>query len=245
MRTARPGRAAPGDGHAGASAVRERLDPSMAVRRRMLLGAAAAPVGLAAAAAMAQEAGEGRLPAPQADGGLPLMQALTRRRTTRSFARQVLPPQVLSNLLWAAFGVNRPDGHRTAPSARNWQEIDIYVAMASGAYVYDAKAHALQRVLPQDVRALAGTQAHARNAPLTLVYVADARRMGGASDEGRTELAAADTGFIAQNAYLFCASEGLATVVFASIDRERLAQALKLDRAQRVVLAQSIGYPAQ
>jgi SagB-type dehydrogenase family enzyme len=225
--------------------VRQHLDPPMAARRRMLLGVAAAPLGLAVAGAMAQSAGEGKLPAPQTEGGLPLMQALKRRRTTRSLAPRELPPQVLSNLLWAAFGINRPDGHRTAPSARNWQEIDVYVVMASGAYLYDARDHGLQRVVTQDVRALAGTQAHARSAPVTLVYVADARRMSGAGDEARTELAGADTGFIAQNAYLYCASEGLGTVVFASIDRERLAQALKLDRAQRIVLGQSVGYPAQ
>jgi SagB-type dehydrogenase family enzyme len=222
----------------------------VAARRRVLLGLAAAPLGLSAAGAIAQDtsrlaqaAGEVRLPAPQTEGGMPLMEALKGRRSARSFAPRELPLQMLSNLLWAAFGINRPDGHRTAPSARNWQEIDIYVVMTSGAYVYDAKAHALTRVVAQDVRALAGKQSRARSAPVTLVYVADARRMSGASDEARAEFAVADTGFIAQNAYLYCASEGLGTVVFASIDRERLAQALMLDRAQRIVLGQSIGYP--
>jgi len=231
-------------------AFRRRSDLPVAARRRVLLGLAAAPLGLSAAGAIAQDAGalaqaagEVRLPAPQTEGGMPLMEALKRRRSTRSFAARELPLQMLSDLLWAAFGINRPDGHRTAPSARNWQEIDVYVVMASGAYVYDAKDHALTRVVAQDVRALAGTQSHARSAPVTLVYVADTRRMSGAGDEARTEFAGADTGFIAQNAYLYCASEGLGTVVFASIDRERLAQALMLHRAQRIVLGQSIGYP--
>jgi len=244
MRTAARRQSAEAEDGTSIPDVRRPTDPPMATRRRMLLGAAAAPLGLAVAGALAQSPGEGRLPAPQTEGGMPLMQALKQRRTTRGFAPRELPPQVLSNLLWAAFGVNRADGHRTAPSARNWQEVDVYVVMANGAYLYDARDHGLQRVVAQDVRALAGTQAHARSAPATLVYVADARRVSGAGDEARTEFAGADTGFIAQNAYLYCASEGLGAVVFASIDRERLAQALKLDRAQRIVLAQSVGYPA-
>jgi SagB-type dehydrogenase family enzyme len=185
------------------------------------------------------------LPPAQPEGGKPLMQALKERRSTRALTDTPLAAQQLSNLLWAAFGVNRADGHRTAPSARNWQEIDVYVVMAEGSYVYDAPAQALRRVTTQDLRALAGTQPHARNAALTLVYVADARRMEGASEATRAEFAAADAGFIAQNVYLFCASEGLGTVVFASIDRERLAAALKLDRSQRIVLGQSVGWPAK
>jgi len=184
------------------------------------------------------------LPPPQTEGGMPLMQALKARRTTRSFADQPLATQVMSNLLWAAFGINRPDGHRTAPSARNWQEIDLYVATADGTYRYDAGAHALQSVRADDIRALAGTQPHARVAPVTLIYVADEQRMRGATVENRAEYAGTDTGFIAQNVYLFCASEGLATVVFASIDRARLAQALKLAPGQRITLAQSVGHPA-
>jgi SagB-type dehydrogenase family enzyme len=204
---------------------------------------AALVAALLAIATVAAQTGDMTLPAPQSEGGKPLMQALKERRTTRSFAEQPLPPQVLSNLLWAAFGVNRPDGHRTAPSARNWQEIDVYVALAEGLYVYDAKAHALKRVVAKDLRAAAGTQAHAREAPVTLVYVADDRRMGSADEETRRTYAAADTGFIAQNVYLLCASEGLGSVVYASIDRERFAQAAGLRPEQRITLAQSVGYP--
>ncbi len=219
-----------------------RPDTPTAQRRRVVIGLAAAPLALSLGEALAQGGADVTLPPPQTDGGVPLMQALKARRTSRSFAPEALTPQTLSNLLWAAFGVNRPDGHRTAPSARNWQEIDIYVATESGAWVYDAKAHALRRVLTEDVRRFTGTQGHARVAPVTLVYVADSRRMTGADEAARIELAAADTGFIAQNAYLYCASEGLVSVVFASIDRERLAQVLKLDPAQRIVLAQSVGH---
>lgn len=212
-------------------------------RMRDIALKAALVAALLAIATVAAQTGDRALPAPQTDGGKPLMQALAERRTTRSFAEQPLAPQQLSNLLWAAFGINRPDGHRTAPSARNWQEIDVYVALLEGPFVYDAKAHTLRRVLAQDVRALAGTQAHARQAPVTLVYVADDRRMGSADDETRRTYAAADTGFIAQNVYLFCASEGLGSVVFASIDRERFARTAGLRPEQRVTLAQSVGHP--
>jgi nitroreductase len=200
---------------------------------------------LLAIAAVAAQTGDPSLPAPQTDGGKPLLQALKERRSTRNLAGTPLSDQQLSNLLWAAFGVNRPDGHRTAPSARNWQEIDIYVALPQALYLYDARAHALKPVIAQDLRALAGTQAHAREAPLTLVYVADARRMGNADEETRSTDAAADTGFIAQNVYLYCASEGLGTVVFASIDRERFARAAGLRPEQRITLAQSVGYPSR
>jgi SagB-type dehydrogenase family enzyme len=223
------------------------MNTSLEIRLSRLRRIAAKIALLAALLVIAEVAGRTSdlvLPPAQTDGGKPLMQALKERRTTRSFAEQSLPPQVLSNLLWAAFGINRPDNdHRTAPSARNWQEIDVYVALRDGLFVYDAKAHALRRVVAQDLRALSGTQAHAREAPATLVYVADEGRMSRADDETRTTFAAADTGFIAQNVYLFCASEGLATVVFASIDRARFAQAAGLRTNQRITLAQSVGYP--
>ncbi len=204
----------------------------------------AAPVAaLLAIATVAAQSGDMVLPPPQTDGGKPLMQALKERRTTRSFAEQPLPPQVLSNLLWAANGINRPDGRRTAPSARNWQEIDVYVAIPEGLYVYDARAHGLKRVVARDVRAQIGSQPHSREAPLTLVFVADEQKMGGADEESRRSYAAADAAFIAQNVYLFCASEGLATVVFAMIDRPGFTQAAGLKPHQRIALAQSVGYP--
>ena len=181
---------------------------------------------------------------PNLDGGKPLMQALKTRATSRTFDAEKLPDQVLSNLLWAAFGVNRPDsGRRTAPSAQNWQEVDVYVVMANGTYVYDARAHALTPVVPDDLRALTGKQSFAKDAPVTLVFVADYARMGRASQEDKDLYSAADTGYISQNVYLFCASEGLATGVRGSIDRPVLAKALKLRPEQKIILAQSVGYP--
>jgi SagB-type dehydrogenase family enzyme len=185
-----------------------------------------------------------QLAPPSMEGGKPLMQALKERATSRSFSADPLPDRVLSNLVWAAFGINRPDsGRRTAPSAQNWQEIDVYVVMASGTYAYDAKAHALTPVVGGDLRALTGKQGFAKDAPVTLVFVADYARMGRASQEDRDLYSAADAGYISQNVYLFCASEGLATGVRASIDRPVLAKAMKLRPEQKIVLAQSVGYP--
>ncbi len=181
------------------------------------------------------------LPQPQTDGGRALMQVLRERKTTRDFAPDKLPQQLLSNLLWAAFGVNRPDGKRTAPSAMNWQEMDIYVAMSKGLFVYDAKGNRLVPVLEQDIRQATGTQSFVATAPLNLVYVADLSKAGSGPD---TELfAAADAGFISQNVYLFCASENLATVVRGSIDRVALAKTMKLRPEQKIILAQTVGYP--
>lgn len=186
------------------------------------------------------------LPSPQTDGGLPLMQALKARHTTREFKAEKLPPQVLANLLWAAFGINRPDiGKRTAPSARNWQEIDLYVATAEGLYVYDAKGNRLNPVLAEDVRAATGTQDFVKSAPLNLVYVADLAKTGNANAEAQTLFTAMDAGFIAQNVYLFCASEGLVTVVRGSVDRTALAKVMKLRPNQRIIAAQTVGYPAK
>ena len=187
-----------------------------------------------------------RLPPPQIEGGKPLMQALKERHSTREFSPEVLSPQVLSNLLWAAAGVNRPaTGQRTVPSARDWREIDVYVARADGMYRYDAKANALQPVVARDLRALTGVQDFVAMAPVNLVYVADFDRMEGAAAEQKEFYAAADAGFIAQNVYLFCASANLATVVRGSINRDTLAKAMGLAPHQRIVLAQTVGYPAK
>jgi nitroreductase len=195
------------------------------------------PVGLI----LGQELKPVALPTPQTSGGKPLMQALKERKSVREFGPQQLSRQVLSNLLWAAWGINREDGHRTAPSASNRQEIDVYVILVDGAYVYDAKANALQPVAQTDLRKLAGTQAYAADAPVNLIYVADTAKLGG-DDAARLATANADTGLIAENAYLFCASEGLATVARGSVDRAALGKALNLRAEQRIVLAQSVGY---
>lgn len=193
---------------------------------------------------LSDQAKKVQLPKPEMDGGRPLMQVLKDRHSTRSFGTQEISPQTLSNLLWAAFGINRPEsGKRTAPSALNWQEIDIYVATRDGLYLYDAQDHSLTLVIPEDIRSETGNQSFVGKVPLNFVYVADLSKTGNASSEQKDFCSAADTGFIGQNVYLYCASEGLATVVRASMDRSNLAKIMKLRPDQKITLAQSIGYP--
>ena len=180
---------------------------------------------------------------PQTEAN-PLTQLLAKRSSSRDFSSEPLTEQVLANLLWAAFGINRADsGRRTAPSASNRQEIDIYVAMARGLYLYDAKLNVMKPILAEDVRSVTGTQAFVKEAALNLIYVADFSKMGSLSDQDKNFYAGADTGFISENVYLYCTSVGLATVVRASIDRPVLAKVMQLRGDQRITLAQSVGYP--
>lgn len=186
------------------------------------------------------------LPPPRLDRGATLYQALDLRRSAREFGEMAIPIGVLSTLLWCACGINRPDtGDRTVPSARNWQEIGVYAALAAGLYRYEPGEHVLRLVVAQDLRALTGVQDFVATAPLDLVYVADFARMVDASDEDRAFLAAADAAFIAQNVYLYCANAGLATVVRALVDRAKLARAMGLGPHERIVLAQTVGFPAR
>ncbi len=192
----------------------------------------------------AQEAEIIKLPAPQMTGGKPLLDCLKARQSARDFGPEKLLPQVLSNLLWAADGINRPDsGKRTAPSARNWQDIDVYAATADGLFLYLPKEHALLKVLAEDVRSATGTQDFVKTAPLDLVYVSDYAKLPNGTDDDRRFHSAAHTGFISQNVYLFCASEGLSTVVRGLVDREAAAKAMKLRPEQHVTFAQTVGYP--
>ncbi len=214
----------------------------MRTTRRQMLGMSLALGVSASLRAEPQASGQVQLPPPQLDGGKPLMQALKERKSSRAFKPDKLPQQVLSNLLWAAWGTNRPDGKRTAPSAMNKQEIDVYVVLAEGAYLYDAKAHALNPVAGGDLRAQTGAQPFVKDAPLNLVYVADTAKMNPGSEQAVWYAAAA--GFISQNAYLYCASERLATVVRGMVDRNGLAPSLSLRPEQKIVLSQTVGYPA-
>jgi SagB-type dehydrogenase family enzyme len=182
------------------------------------------------------------LPTPRTEGGMPLMQALKIRSSTRGFSQKDLSPQTLSDLLWAGFGISRADGKRTAPSARNMQEIDIYVAKADGLFRYNAKENVLELIVPEDIREATGKQDFVKSAPINLIYVADLAKTGktGATTDSWVAL---DTGFIAENVYLFCASEGLATVVRGMFESEKLSQAMKLKVDQKIILTQTIGYP--
>jgi SagB-type dehydrogenase family enzyme len=180
---------------------------------------------------------------PQTDRN-PFLQLLLKRESSRAYSSAPLPNAILSNLLWAAAGVSRPEsGKRTAPTASNRQEIDVYAATAKGLYLYDAKANTLKMILTKDIREMTGKQPFVKEAAVNLIYVADLSKSGGASEGDRTLYAAAATGFISQNVYLYCASEGLATVVRASMDRPALAEAMKLRPTQKILLAQTVGYP--
>jgi SagB-type dehydrogenase family enzyme len=183
------------------------------------------------------------LPAPQKTGGMPLMEALAKRATARAFDSKELSPQQLSSLLWASFGINRPDGKRTAPSARNFQETDIYVLLKQGAYVYAANSNKLDLVVAEDLRAVSGAQSFVKDAPVTLVFVADLSKMGNGSNEDKKNTANIDVGYISQNVYLFCASEGMATVARGSVDRAALGPKLKLRPDQMIILGQTVGFP--
>lgn len=187
--------------------------------------------------------GEGPLPKPVTTGGMSVRDALAHRQTSREFDTRKLSPQMLSDLLWAAYGINREDGKRTAPSAFDARSIDVYVALTEGFFRYDAGENSLRKVRDGDGRPLTGGQDFALIAPATLVYVSDLSRYPkGQSEEERVKWSRFDTGFIGQNVYLFCAAEGLGCVVRA-VDGDSLAVTLGLSPDQRVTLAQTVGYP--
>ncbi len=176
-------------------------------------------------------------------GGKPLLEALHQRQTIREINTDPLPNGVLGNLLWAAFGINRPQNdHRTAPSAMNSQEIDVYVARADGVYLYEPKPHQLKPIAALDLRAKTSGQPFATNAPVTLIFVANLSRLDKARPETRLIYANFDAGCISQNVYLFCASEGLATVVH-DLDRSPLQNAMRLSPEQHIIMAQAVGWP--
>lgn len=180
---------------------------------------------------------------PQKDGGMPLMQALNSRHTVRSFTDSALTDQQLSNLLWAAFGVNRADGNkRTAPSSMNQQEIDIYVFTAKGVCRYDAPLHRLQIMLKQDLRTFTGVQDFVAWAAVDLVYIADHNKSTSQDVVERSKTSYVNTGFIAQNVYLYCASEGLGCVVRGMVNRDELAKELALQPTQEIIVTQTVGY---
>jgi len=183
------------------------------------------------------------LPAPRARGGLPLTDALERRRSTREYSYRPLPAQVLSDLLWAAFGINRPNGDRTAPYWRHVMVLDIYLAMPDGVWLYEPVTHTLVPHLQSDIRKETGTQDFVSSAPLEVIYVAHGERMTDVSPEDRRLYASVDSAFIGENIYLFCASENLGTVFRGSVDHAAVARLLKLPNEQFVTFAQTVGYP--
>ncbi|MFA6101243.1 MAG: nitroreductase family protein [Victivallaceae bacterium] len=183
-----------------------------------------------------------KLPSPDMKGGKPLMECLALRKTSREFSDKELSPQQLSNLLWAAFGINRLDGRRTAPTAMNVQDPLIYVAMKDGLYLYEPKGYVLQLVLAKDIRAECGEQEFHKTVPLDLIYVSDTKKFNGDKPQN-INLAWNHIGFISQNVYLFCASEGLSTVVCGWVNYPQLEKVMGLPGGFKVILTQPVGFP--
>lgn len=184
-----------------------------------------------------------KLPAPTKKGGMPLYQVMMNRQTNRNFSSKNLTDQQMSDLLWCANGVNRSDGRRTAPSARNCQEIDIYVFTEKGVFLYEANENVLKMVVGEDHRAEVATRGDfAAKAPVVLVFLANYDKMDGMDEEAREFYGATDCGYVSQNVYLYCAANQLNTVVMGSVQREGLLGILGGPNG-KIILAQLVGYP--
>lgn len=185
------------------------------------------------------------LPDPNKEGGKPLMETLSERSSARNFSNQEMPMQKLSDMLWAAFGINRSEsGKRTAPTSRNVQDIDIYLTTKDGAYQYLPEENALKVITDRDIRKHMGGQDFVADAAVNIVYVSDFSKYPGDDDERKLMTASAHCGFIGQNVYLFAASEGLISVFRAMIDKELIHEKLNLKDNEHVVYSQSVGYPS-
>lgn len=185
-----------------------------------------------------------KLPKPNLKRAGTVMKALSERHSTREYASKALSMADLSDLLWAANGINRNDsGKRTAPSALNKQDVDVYVVMPEGSYLYDAKNHQLNLVAEGDHRgAVAGGQAFVKSAPLSLVLISDISRFGDVKNVRNQLMGAMDAGIVSQNISLFCSSASLATVPRASMDFDQLKKVLKLKDSQMPMMNHPVGY---
>ena len=187
------------------------------------------------------------LPEPRRSGGMPLRDTLMARRSIRKYSERRFDLQskddlqLLSDMLWAAFGPISPK-RRSAPSSHNWQEIDLYVLLPEGAFVYNALENRLSCVSEADLRAASGLQEYVGTAAAEIAYVAQIEKVIGKTDRGLAQAIYADTGFISENLYLFCASEGIATVIRAMVPKEQLGAALQLTPTQEITLVQTVGW---
>ncbi|MBN1633003.1 MAG: SagB/ThcOx family dehydrogenase [Ignavibacteria bacterium] len=182
-----------------------------------------------------------RLPDPVKTGGMPLMEALQNRKSSRTFSGKKIEMQMLSNLLWAANGVNRNEsGKRTAPTANDTRAMDIYVIMEDGAYLFNPDEHSIEQISDKDLREFAGRQDFVKKAPLNLIYVSDYSKLKTGSE--KEIYSGSHAGFIGQNVYLFCASAGLNTVVRAWVDKDVLKKEMNLKEDAHIILAQTIGF---
>lgn len=185
-----------------------------------------------------------KLPAPDTKGGKPLMECMTLRKSGRNFSDKKLSPQIISNIMYAADGITREDGRKTVPTARNAQNQLIYAATADGSWLYMPKTHTLKKLGDKDIRAVCGMQKFHAKAPLVVIFVAEPAKVG-KTQEQQQNYAANHAGYASQNVYLYAASEGLATVVCAMVDRKALSKALDLPKGQQIMYSQPIGYPGR
>lgn len=184
-----------------------------------------------------------KLPEPDKNVSMTLYQALQQRKSVREYSTKDIDDMKLSQLLWAAVGINRPDGHLTAPTAINAQDITVYVCRKDGAYLYVAKDNTLQKVSDKDLRkSVASAQAFAADAPISLVIVTDNAKFRGGSTNGPTISGAIDAGYVSQNIDLACEALGLCTVPRATMDKDALKKELKLTDSQNAILNHPIGY---
>ncbi|MBP5503452.1 MAG: nitroreductase family protein [Bacteroidales bacterium] len=184
-----------------------------------------------------------KLPEPDKNVSMTLYQALQQRKSVREYSTKDIDDMKLSQLLWAAVGINRPDGHLTAPTAVNAQDITVYVCRKDGAYLYVAKDNTLQKVSDKDLRkSVASAQAFAAEAPISLVIITDNAKFRGGSTNGPTISGAIDAGYVSQNIDLACEALGLCTVPRATMDKEALKKELKLTDSQNPILNHPIGY---
>lgn len=194
------------------------------------------------AGCMAQSSEMVGLPSPHKQGGKPLMQALNERHSKRQYVEKDLNDQQLSDLLWAAYGINRQDGKRTAASANNKQEVDIYLATSKGVFFYNALENELKKISSDDLREQTGRQPFVKTAALNLIYVVNKNKASGNDDHSKLICGSICIGAISQNVYLYCASEGLGSVVRAMVDKDKLTGILKLNSSQEIVLTQTVGF---
>jgi len=184
-----------------------------------------------------------KLPEPDRTGGKPLMQALNERSSSRDFIDKDLTEQQISNLLWAAYGINREeDGKHTTPTSRNKQDIEIYMTLKKGVFLYIPEEHSLKQLSNEDLRKVTGKQPFVKDAALNLIYVSDFDKLGNSDDNTKLMTAATHCGFIGQNVYLYCASEGLISVFRAWIDKNEIREALQLKDNRKVIYCQTVGY---
>lgn len=184
------------------------------------------------------------LPKPEFGKSKSLMECLKLRKTTRNFNNKKIDNQVISNILWAANGLNRPEENKfTSPTAMNMQELDIYLAKEDGLYFYNPIEHSIKKIHENDIRKETGTQVFVGTADFELIIIADTKKMSKVQDPAKYNFyASRDAGYVSQNIYLICASEEIGTVARGSFDNDKIIKLMNLDNSKFVTLVHTIGF---